>query len=52
MVHAVILEKIRNYYIIARNFHMVQFSWMVNLYHFAGSILVDVRAHSHYVLYN
>ena len=39
-------------YRIAGNFRRVQFSWMVDLYHFAGLIFTDSRAHAHYVLYN
>ena len=39
-------------YRIAGNFHRVQFSRMINLYHFAGLIFADVRTHNHFVLYN
>ena len=34
------------------NFHRVQFSRMVDLYHFVGLIFADACTHSHYVLYN
>ena len=34
------------------NFGEVQFSRMVDLYHFAGLIFAVVRAHAHYVQYN
>ena len=37
-------------YPIVRKFHRVQFSQMVNLYHFAGLIFTDVHTHAHYVL--
>ena len=39
-------------YRIAENFCGVQFSQMVNLYHFAGLIFTDACTHAHYVLYN
>ena len=39
-------------YRIVGNFRGVQFSRMVKLYHFAGLIFADSRAHAHYVLYN
>ena len=39
------------YYIVGK-FLGVQFSQMVDLYHFAGLILADAHTHAHYVLYN
>ena len=36
----------------SRKFCGVQFSWIVNLYHFVGLIFADARIHAHYVLYN
>ena len=32
--------------------HRVQFSRMVDLYHFMGLIFIDMCTHTHYVLYN
>ena len=34
-------------YRIAWNFRMVQFSWMVDLYHFTGLIFADACTHAH-----
>ena len=39
-------------YRIAGNFRGVQFSWMVDICHFAGLIFADAGPHAHYVLYN
>ena len=39
-------------YRIVGNFHGVQFSWMVNLYYFAGLIFTDASTHIHCVLYS
>ena len=39
-------------YRIVGNFCGVQFSWMVNLYHFAGLNFAHVHTHDQYVLYN
>ena len=39
-------------YPIAGIFRRVQFSQMVNLYHFAGLIFTDVHTYAHYVLCN
>ena len=42
----------RNSYYIVRNFRGVQFSQMIDLYHFVGFNFVDVHTHAHFVLYN
>ena len=39
-------------YHIEGNFLEVQFSWMVDLYYFAGSVFMDASTHAHYVLCN
>ena len=39
-------------YRIAGKFHGVQFSQMVDLFHFMGLIFTDGNTHAHYVLYN
>ena len=39
-----------NEYRIAGNFREVQFSQMVDLYHFVGLIFADACTHTHYVL--
>ena len=37
---------------IVGNYRRVQFSWMIDLYHFVGLIFADTCTHAHYILYN